>query len=148
MTEAFTIRGRGQAGILQARSENTTANGLKKRARATWYDGSELDDAACYGTNGLPDYTPTDYDMVAAMPMKKREHCYKCMKVTNKENKKSVIVKVVDVCGSGCPMNNSIDLTLSAFEKLAHRDVGVLDVTYTEVKCPSNITPKMGPNLK
>lgn len=77
--------------------------------------------------------------------MKKFENCYKCMKITNNKNKKkSVVVKIVDKC-AGCVVNKAIDLTPAAFDKLADLDVGVIDISWKAVRCPSSIKPKMGP---
>lgn len=76
--------------------------------------------------------------------MKKFEQCYKCMKVTNNKNKKSVVVKIVDKC-AGCKVGKAIDLTPGAFKKLADLDVGVIDISWKTISCPKNIQPKMGP---
>jgi rare lipoprotein A (peptidoglycan hydrolase) len=76
--------------------------------------------------------------------MKKFENCYKCMKITNNSNKKSIVVKIVDKC-AGCVVGKAIDLTPGAFQKLAKLDVGVLNISWKAVSCPSNIKPKMGP---
>jgi rare lipoprotein A (peptidoglycan hydrolase) len=76
--------------------------------------------------------------------MKKFENCYKCMKITNNKNKKNVVVKIVDKC-AGCKVGKAIDLTPAAFKKLADLDVGVIDISWKAVRCPSNISPKMGP---
>ena len=62
------------------------------------YSGNDLKNAACYDRNGLPPYSATIHSLIGAMAMKKFEECYKCMKITNKANKKSVVVKIVDKC--------------------------------------------------
>lgn len=76
--------------------------------------------------------------------MNKFESCYKCMKITNSSNKKSVLVKIVDKC-DGCRVGKAIDLTPGAFSKIADLDTGVIDISWKAVPCPSNITPKYGP---
>lgn len=76
--------------------------------------------------------------------MKKFENCYKCMKITNQKNKKTVIVKIVDKC-AGCIVNKAIDLTPAAFQKLANLNDGVIDIAWKAVTCPKAIKPKYGP---
>jgi hypothetical protein len=62
------------------------------------YSGNDLKNAACYDRNGLPPYSATIHSMIGAMAMHNFESCYKCMKITNKQNHKSVVVKIVDKC--------------------------------------------------
>ncbi|KAI8644231.1 hypothetical protein BD408DRAFT_430648 [Parasitella parasitica] len=114
--------------------------------RGTWYDGEDLRNAACYERNGLPQFHAKDSYMIGAMKMHKFENCYKCMKITNKKNKKSIVVKIVDHC-AGCIVGKDIDLTKTAFRKLeSNLDVGELDLSWKVTDCPSDIYPQMGPH--
>ncbi|CAO3693628.1 hypothetical protein G6F70_001871 [Rhizopus microsporus] len=143
VVQATQLRGRGIATIMQF--GNSTVSDLEKRGgRGTWYSGADLKNAACYDRKGLPKYSATIHSMIGAMAMKKFEQCYKCMKVTNNKNKKSVVVKIVDKC-AGCKVGKAIDLTPGAFKKLADLDVGVIDISWKTISCPKNIQPKMGP---
>ncbi|KAI8343267.1 RlpA-like double-psi beta-barrel-protein domain-containing protein-containing protein [Chlamydoabsidia padenii] len=119
-----------------------TFTDLKKRSfRGTWYSGEDLKNAACYGREGLAPYSATVKSMIGAMAMDDFENCYKCMKITNNKNKDlSVVVKIVDKC-AGCVVNEAIDLTPAAFQKIApggDLNVGVLDISWKEVKCPNS----------
>ncbi|KAI9272008.1 RlpA-like double-psi beta-barrel-protein domain-containing protein-containing protein [Sporodiniella umbellata] len=143
LVSATEIRGRGIATVMSF--GNSTVTDLSKRGgRGTWYSGADLKNAACYDRIGLPKYSATIHSMIGAMAMKKFENCYKCMKVTNTSNKKSVIVKIVDKC-AGCKVGKAIDLTPGAFTKLADLNVGVLNISWKSISCPHNIAPKMGP---
>ncbi|CAO3599715.1 unnamed protein product [Absidia cylindrospora] len=129
----------GVATMMKFDSSDVTLN--KRAQRGTWYSGTDLKNAACYDRNGLPPYSATIHSMIGAMAMKKFENCYKCMKITNNKNKKlTVVVKIVDKC-AGCKVGKAIDLTPAAFKKLApggDLDLGVLDISWKPVKCPSS----------
>lgn len=99
-----------------------------------------LDDAACFDRKGLPSYNAKDSDMVGAMAMKSFENCFKCMKITNLANKKTVTVEIVDKCGSGCKVGHHIDLTKGAFKKLGSLNTGVLKISFKPVKCPTSVS--------
>ncbi|KAI9309520.1 RlpA-like double-psi beta-barrel-protein domain-containing protein-containing protein [Cunninghamella echinulata] len=108
---------------------------IKRGGRGTWYTGSDLKNAACYGRKGLPTYSATVHSMIGAMAMREFENCYKCMKITNNQNKsRSVVVRIVDKC-AGCKVGKAIDLTPAAFKKLGSLDLGVLDISWKPVKC-------------
>ncbi|KAI8644230.1 RlpA-like double-psi beta-barrel-protein domain-containing protein-containing protein [Parasitella parasitica] len=145
-TKAFNIRGHGVATVMKFDNSAVTS-ALEKRGggRGTWYTGGDLKNAACFGRKGRPDFTPKASDMIGAMKMHGFENCDKCMKVTNTENKNTVIVKIVDKC-AGCDNNSAIDLTPAAFKKL-EKDLGegVLKISWKVVDCPSNIED-IGPN--
>ncbi|KAG1050778.1 hypothetical protein G6F43_006971 [Rhizopus delemar] len=143
VAKAADLRGRGIATVMQF-GNSTTTDLSKRGGRGTWYSGADLKNAACYDRIGLPKYSATIHSMIGAMAMKKFENCYKCMKITNSSNKKSIVVKIVDKC-AGCVVGKAIDLTPGAFQKLAKLDVGVLNISWKAVTCPSNIKPKMGP---
>lgn len=84
--------------------------------------------------------------MIGAMAMHNFEQCYKCMEITNNRAKnKKIIVEIVDKCAA-CKIGTHIDLTPGAFKKLSpggNLDVGVLDISYKPVKCPSFGLPKL-----
>ncbi|RUS15740.1 hypothetical protein BC937DRAFT_92053 [Endogone sp. FLAS-F59071] len=130
------------AALLVSAGNYTSRHSLSKRGTkgtGTWYSGSDLDDAYCYGRNGLPNYTPTDSDMIASIKMKGLTYCYKCIQVTC--GSKSVILKVVDDC-AGCGNGNDVDMTTSAFKALqvkANLNVGELKISWVVLsKCPSS----------
>jgi rare lipoprotein A (peptidoglycan hydrolase) len=68
------------------------------------------------------------------------EQCNKCMQITNnRQRNKKIIVQIIDKCAA-CKIGKAIDLTPGAFKKLApneNLDVGVLDISFKPVKCPS-----------
>ncbi|XP_055347298.1 papain inhibitor-like [Paramacrobiotus metropolitanus] len=59
--------------------------------------------------------------------------CGKCALVKAVDSGEQVKVKVVDRC-EGCD-SGSIDLSPAAFEKLADKDLGHIEVTWNYVKC-------------
>ncbi|GAB5590247.1 hypothetical protein Unana1_05147 [Umbelopsis nana] len=130
---AQAFEGTGIARVMGPEYTNSTA-ALEKRGRGTWYSGNDLKNAACYDRNGLPPYSATIHSMIGAMAMHKFESCYKCMKITNKQNHKSVVVKIVDKC-AGCVVGKAIDLTPGAFQKLGNLNQGVLDISWKAVHC-------------
>ncbi|CAO3581781.1 unnamed protein product [Absidia cylindrospora] len=119
--------------------DNLTLN--KRAQRGTWYSGEDLKNAACYDRNGLSAFTATINSMIGAMAMDDFENCYKCMKITNNKDKSlTTVIKIVDKC-AGCIVGKAIDLTPAAFKKLApggDLDLGVLDISWKPVKCPSS----------
>ncbi|KAI7871638.1 RlpA-like double-psi beta-barrel-protein domain-containing protein-containing protein [Spinellus fusiger] len=134
--EVDTLERRGLATMMSF--DNSTDISLAKRGgRGTWYSGTDLKNAACYDRNGLPPYSASIHSMIGAMAMNNFEQCYKCMKVTNNQNKKSIVVRIVDLC-AGCTVEKGIDLTPGAFQKLApggNLNIGVLDISWKPVKC-------------
>ncbi|CEP15893.1 hypothetical protein [Parasitella parasitica] len=149
ITEAFNIHGRGVATIMKFNDSDITNNFEKRGSgRGTWYTGSDLKNAACYGRKGFSEFTPKSNDMIGAMKMNGGfEYCYKCMKVTNNKNKKTVTVKIVDQC-AGCDNNNAVDLTPAAFKKLeSDLGKGILDISWKVVDCPGDIED-IGPQKK
>jgi len=114
---------------------------LKKRklrdtsAEITFYEDDQLENAACYGRDGLPDYNAQPSDRIGAMSMSGLEMCYECLQITNPKNKKKVVVKIIDMC-AGCPRGN-VDLTLSSFASIADPIDGIVKITWKPVGCPS-----------
>jgi len=117
--------------------------GLSKRApgsgngEATYFESFHLKNSACYGRNGLPRYDAKGTDLIGAMNMKGLDMCYKCLKVTNKSNGKTVTVKIIDKC-VGCKLNKDVDLTRKAFSKIANTDLGRIKITWKVCSCPRN----------
>ncbi|KAI9288895.1 RlpA-like double-psi beta-barrel-protein domain-containing protein-containing protein [Umbelopsis sp. AD052] len=130
LTPVQALEGRGLARVMGTEYTNSTLSLEKRKNRGTWYSGNDLKNAACYDRNGLPPYSASIHSLIGAMAMHKFENCYKCMKITNKANKKSVVVKIVDKCA-----DKAIDLTPGAFQKIGKLDTGVLDITWKTVSC-------------
>lgn len=99
-----------------------------------------LDDAACFERKGLPSYSAKNSDMIGAMAMSGFEDCFKCMKITNLDNKKTVTVEIIDKCGSGCKKGHHIDLTIGAFKKIGSLNKGILKISFKPVKCPTSVS--------
>ncbi|KAI9283307.1 hypothetical protein BY458DRAFT_428291 [Sporodiniella umbellata] len=114
---------------------------LDKRDRGTWYTGQGLKNAACYGRNGRKPLSPSVNDMIGAMAMNDLEKCYKCMEITNIQNKVQVVVKIVDKCAA-CKINRAVDLTPKAFSLLSKGslDIGVLNISFKPVSCRGRIS--------
>jgi len=55
--------------------------------------------------------------------------CGKKIRVTNLENRKSIVVTVDDRFG-GAPRERIVDLTYGAFGRIADRDRGLINCTY------------------
>jgi expansin (peptidoglycan-binding protein) len=109
---------------------------LKKRdisSKMTFYEDDQLNNAACYGRDGIRSYNAKPSDRIGAVS--NNNMCYQCIKITNPKNRKSVIVKIVDEC-EGCAKNN-IDVTRSAFSSIANLDDGIVKITWKGVACPS-----------
>ncbi|KAG9285743.1 hypothetical protein G9A89_003422 [Geosiphon pyriformis] len=120
---------------------NSTLNNIDKRdvnAQITFYQDNDLKNAACYGRNGLRVYNAKNTDMIAAMAMDGLEMCYKCVEIKNHvKSVKTIVVKVIDICG-GCPNKQNIDLTRSAFSKLAQLDQGRVNIVWRpKPRCPT-----------
>ncbi|KAI7903463.1 uncharacterized protein BX663DRAFT_506587 [Cokeromyces recurvatus] len=147
IAEANKIYGRGLATVMTFdNSTMDSSNVLDKRGgRGTWYSGTGLKHAACYGRKGLPEFSAKPHNMIGAMAMHHFEECYKCMKITNNRRKsRTVIVKIIDKC-AGCKVGKAIDLSPAAFRKLADLEQGVVDISWKVVRCPKDIEPRMGP---
>jgi len=114
---------------------------LAKRQNAaeiTYYEGEDLKNAACYGRNGLKPFNAKPSDFIAAMWMRNLEFCYQCIEVrSGKKKVKTITVKVIDKC-AGCPTGKkNVDLTRTAFEKLAPLSEGRVAIQWRPIpKCP------------
>ncbi|CAO3661864.1 unnamed protein product [Rhizopus stolonifer] len=127
VSQVYAVR--GKAGVLDM--------SLNKRDRGTWYTGYGLKNAACYGRNGLAPFHASTEDMIGAMAMHSFEQCNKCMEITNNDNHRKIIVKIIDKCAA-CKVGRAIDLTPKAFKMLSKGNlaIGVLDINFKPVRCP------------
>ncbi|CAI2163008.1 14539_t:CDS:10 [Funneliformis geosporum] len=105
--------------------------------KITFFEGHKLDNAACYGHDGLREYNSKPNDLIGAMSSLKM--CFKCLEITNPKNKKKVVVKIVDEC-EDCK-KNQVDLSIAAFSKIANPDDGIVGVSFRVVSCPSKASP-------
>ncbi|KAF9128059.1 hypothetical protein BGW39_005368 [Mortierella sp. 14UC] len=117
----------------------TVRFGKKISGKSTWFNGHDLKGAACYGNlMGNSNVNARDDWMIGAVHMAhykggERAACFECAKIT--AGKRSIIVRLIDDCAGCAP--NQIDLTASAFKKLAPLRQGVVKTTYEFVRCPS-----------
>ncbi|GJJ69557.1 hypothetical protein EMPS_01904 [Entomortierella parvispora] len=119
---------------------NTIKWGHKIKGVSTWFNGSDLKGAACYGDlENNSNVNAQDGWHIGAVPMKFYKDgvnaaCFECAKIT--VGKRSVIVRIIDDCAGCAP--NQIDLTASAFQCLAPLSQGVVNHVYEFVRCPSS----------
>ncbi|KAG0298127.1 hypothetical protein BGZ96_002619, partial [Linnemannia gamsii] len=112
--------------------------GQKRSGTSTWFNGHDLKGAACYGNlMGNSHVNAGDSWMIGAVHMKHykggdRTACFECAKIT--AGKRSIVVRIIDDCAGCAP--NQIDLTASAFKKLAPLNQGVVKTKYEFVRCP------------
>lgn len=95
----------------------------KFSAFITWYTGKDLQNPYCADRSG---WTPTDSSMIAAVTLnwgKNRPACgsYLALKAPNG---RSVVVRLVDMCGGCKPGVPHVDLSQSAFKALYGLGVG------------------------
>ncbi|KAF9430091.1 hypothetical protein BGZ94_008381 [Podila epigama] len=111
----------------------------KQSGISTWFTGSHLKGAACYGNlMGNSHVNAKDNWHIGAVNINTfakgyKGVCFECAKVSY--GKRSVVVRIIDGCSSCKP--NHIDLTASAFKTLAPLSKGVIKMTYEFVRCPS-----------
>ncbi|CAG8545520.1 6358_t:CDS:1 [Diversispora eburnea] len=107
------------------------------KAESTYYIEEDLKHAACYGRDNLPNYNAKDTDFIAAMYMNNLEHCYRCIEVCRGSSSRCVKVKVIDKCG-GCPSSSqNVDLTSTAFQKIATLSEGRVGIRWRPIRCPA-----------
>ncbi|CAG8492050.1 10235_t:CDS:1 [Ambispora gerdemannii] len=132
---------RSEATLLDQRSLVDKTHTVEKRVNAqiTYYEGQDLKNSACYGRNGLPVYNARPTDMIAAMAMSGLDMCYKCIEIKNHKKKVvTIIVKVIDICGGCPPGKNNVDLTKTAFSKLANPIDGRVEIVWRPLpNCPT-----------
>ncbi|KAF9908377.1 hypothetical protein EC991_009832 [Linnemannia zychae] len=112
--------------------------GKKASGKATWFNGRDAEDVACYGILQNKDVNAKDSWHIAAMRLSQfnggvKSACFECLRVT--AGSRSVIARIIDDCSS-CGSGH-VDLSLSAFTKLAAKSKGVVKITYEFVRCPT-----------
>ncbi|KAF9162900.1 hypothetical protein DFQ27_009752 [Actinomortierella ambigua] len=129
-----------------ADAQMTIRNGKSiNKGISTWFDGSHLKGAACYGRLMNRNVNARDSWRIAAVNFKyfrgaDKGACFKCARVSR--GKKSVDVRIIDGCRS-CK-SGQIDLTKSAFSRLAPLKEGRIGVKITWIPCDKK--PKYWPN--
>ncbi|KAG0294278.1 hypothetical protein BGZ96_001497 [Linnemannia gamsii] len=118
--------------------------GKKASGKATWFNGKDAHDVACYGILENKDVNAQDSWHIAAMRLSQftggvKKACFECLRVT--AGSRSVIARIIDDCSS-CGSGH-VDLSMAAFLKLAPKKQGVVSIKYEFVRCPSS-----GSNLK
>ncbi|CAG8499547.1 26443_t:CDS:1 [Dentiscutata erythropus] len=117
-------------------SSGGQTTGSSVGAKITFYEGSTLENAFCYGNGKLPSYNAKSTDMIGAMKMSGTSMCYKCVQILCGSN--SVVVKIIDRCAT-CGSSQDIDLTKAAFTKLAPAVKGIVSITWRLLKtCPGD----------
>ncbi len=109
-----------------AKSDASTIDGgPDQKGQATYYDADGT------GSCGFPKSTDLN---VAAMngTQYSKSLCGKCVDVTGPLG--SVVVRIVDLC-PGCK-NGDLDLSKSAFQKIAKLSAGRVAITWHYVACP------------
>ncbi|KAF9334538.1 hypothetical protein BG006_002003 [Podila minutissima] len=109
--------------LSSAQAASSIRYGKKISGTSTWFDGSDLHGAACYGKLLNKDVDAQDGWHIAAVNPSgykgaEKEVCFECAKVTY--NSRSII----------------LDLTFSAFKTLAPLKVGRIKMTYEFIRCP------------
>ncbi|KAG8932946.1 hypothetical protein FRC03_008663 [Tulasnella sp. 419] len=93
----------------------------------TWYTGEDLQNPSCWPH---PEWAPTDESFACALTLEgwtTRPDCFKFLELCNGPEK-CIFVRVVDTC-AGCKKGSKhVDLTKTAFSRLAHLDEGKLTV--------------------
>lgn len=104
---------------------NTTPQGPEESGEATYYNAEGL------GACGVP--FPSDY-LVAAINDEQysKANCGRCVSVTGPKG--TVIVRILDKC-PGCD-SGDLDLSTTAFTKIADKQDGRVDITWHFVECP------------
>jgi len=65
-------------------------------------------------------------------------NCGRCVKVTNTDNQKTIVVKIIDKCPT-CPGQGiHLDLSRDAFGQLAEHSKGIIPISYDYVPCPTS----------
>ncbi|KAI5476166.1 hypothetical protein MNV49_000327 [Pseudohyphozyma bogoriensis] len=96
----------------------------KFSAVITWYTGHDLLNPYCAQKSG---WTPTDQSMIAAVTEqwgKSRPACGSFLNLKTPGSTKSIVVRVVDLCGGCAPGSAHVDLSIAAFKALYALDVG------------------------
>ena len=118
----------GPPGVIDAgttKDAGGTAQGPQQSGDATYYDAEGV------GSCGVE--FPSDY-LVAAMNDEQytKTDCGKCVAVTGPKG--TVVVRILDLC-PGCS-SGDLDLSETAFTKIANKDDGRVKITWSFVVCP------------
>ncbi|KAF9081462.1 hypothetical protein BGX29_003832 [Mortierella sp. GBA35] len=124
----------------------------KLSGKSTWFNGHDLKAVACYGDlEGNSHVNAGDNWMIGAVHMAsykggEKSACFECARIT--AGKRTIVVRIIDDCAGCAP--NQIDLTATAFKKLAPLDQGVVHTKYEFVRCPSkgNLKWPKSPKVK
>ncbi|KDQ11745.1 hypothetical protein BOTBODRAFT_84105, partial [Botryobasidium botryosum FD-172 SS1] len=115
-------------------SSNT--NGGVSSDDSTWNAGGFATFYHQEGTAGACGNYHGDNELVAAMDIERYGNadvassiCGKHVKVTNQKNHKSVVVLIADACPT-CKNDNSIDLSVAAFTKIATKEEGMVPIDW------------------
>ncbi|KAF9933004.1 hypothetical protein FBU30_006828 [Linnemannia zychae] len=125
--------------VSSVEAATTIQFGKKASGKATWFRGKDAEDVACYGILQNKNVNAQDSWHIAAMRLSQfsggvKNACFECLRIT--AGSRSVIARIIDDCSS-CGSGH-VDLSLSAFTKLAPKDKGVVKITYEFVRCPSS----------
>ncbi|GAA5934543.1 RlpA-like double-psi beta-barrel domain-containing protein [Sporobolomyces koalae] len=130
---------------LQSSSTNGIQRSLVKLASSipkisaaiTWYTGADLLRPYCADKSG---WTPKDSSLIAAVTLdwgKGRPACGSFLQLKSPKNNKSVIVRLVDMCGGCAPGIPHVDLSKAAFQQLFALEVGkVTDIEVSTLAGP------------
>jgi expansin len=104
---------------------DTTPQGPEESGEATYYDAEGL------GACGIE--FPSDY-LVAAINDEQysKANCGRCVSVTGPKG--TVVVRILDKC-PGCD-SGDLDLSETAFSKIADKSAGRVKITWHFVECP------------
>jgi hypothetical protein len=104
---------------------DTTPQGPEESGEATYYDAEGL------GACGVP--FPSDY-LVAAINDEQysKANCGRCVAVTGPKG--TVVVRILDKC-PGCD-SGDLDLSVTAFSKIADKSAGRVKISWHFVECP------------
>ncbi|KAI9601964.1 hypothetical protein KEM48_001253 [Puccinia striiformis f. sp. tritici PST-130] len=116
--------------LLNTNSQLDVMKGATIQTKITWYTGHDLLNPYCAQKSG---WTPTDNSLVIAVTQewKMRPKCgdfFELVVVDKHAGQigKSVVARVVDLCGGCAPQVAHADLSKAAFTRLFNLDVGVV----------------------
>lgn len=117
-------------------STSSSFSGAQKAGIATYYDATG-DGSCSFGTSSDLDVAAFDFPDFA-----KSASCGSCIKVSGPKG--AVTIRIVDSC-PGC-QNNHLDLSESAFAKIADPKAGRIPITFQTVAC--NVTGNLSYQFK
>ncbi|KAJ7179224.1 hypothetical protein C8R46DRAFT_630972 [Mycena filopes] len=102
----------------------------------TWYTGHDLLNPSCWANTR---WAPTDASFVCALTLQgwvEKPQCFSFLELCNSPEK-CIFVRVVDTCAGCAAGSKHVDLTRSAFSKLARLDEGTMMVQYRQASEPT-----------